>query len=387
MALLSYTWLLLKMCLRFGIMVINNLVAIPSYLLYLLALLPLRLCRPRLFWELEGVMFKWLLAIVASWGWVAGYTVVEWGADVAAIAEDQALVMVNHQSTGDICTLMMCLQDKGTTIRHIMWVMEHIFKFTNFGLVSWVHGDFFIKQGKAHREHQVELLRHHLGRVFRPRARRWLVLFPEGGFLRKRRETSQRYATRLGLPALRHVTLPRLGAAHAVLHTLSRPRPAAVATQGATPASSCLNGGAWETPKDGARGDARGATEAGMRWVIDVTIAYPNADPMDIQTWVLGYRPPITTHVHYRLYPVSEVPLEMEALTKWMYQRFIEKEHLLDYFYTTGAFPAQAGETGDAPSRAMVLDPWWLLMCQLWCFLSGYMWFSLLRYICYGFIL
>lgn len=74
MALLSYTWLLLKMCLRFGIMVINNLVAIPSYLLYLLALLPLRLCRPRLFWELEGVMFKWLLAIVASWGWVAGYT-------------------------------------------------------------------------------------------------------------------------------------------------------------------------------------------------------------------------------------------------------------------------------------------------------------------------
>ena len=24
------------------------------------------------------------------------------------------MVIVNHQSTGDVCTLMMCLQDKGT---------------------------------------------------------------------------------------------------------------------------------------------------------------------------------------------------------------------------------------------------------------------------------
>lgn len=40
--------------------------------------------------------------------------VVEWGDDVNAISEDEAMVLVNHQATGDVCTLMMCLQDKGT---------------------------------------------------------------------------------------------------------------------------------------------------------------------------------------------------------------------------------------------------------------------------------
>lgn len=38
----------------------------------------------------------------------------EWGDDVKAVSEDEAMVLVNHQATGDVCTLMMCLQDKGT---------------------------------------------------------------------------------------------------------------------------------------------------------------------------------------------------------------------------------------------------------------------------------
>lgn len=28
----------------------------------------------------------------------------------------------------------------------MMWLMDHVFKYTNFGLVSLIHGDFFIKQ-------------------------------------------------------------------------------------------------------------------------------------------------------------------------------------------------------------------------------------------------
>lgn len=41
-------------------------------------------------------------------------SVTEWGDDVRPISEEEAMVIVNHQSTGDVCTLMMCLQDKGT---------------------------------------------------------------------------------------------------------------------------------------------------------------------------------------------------------------------------------------------------------------------------------
>ncbi|XP_074805402.1 acyl-CoA:lysophosphatidylglycerol acyltransferase 1 isoform X3 [Natator depressus] len=191
------------------------------------------------------------------------------------------MMLVNHQATGDVCTLMMCLQDKGTVVRQMMWLMDHIFKYTNFGIVSLIHGDFFIKQGKAHRDQQLVLLKEHLDKHYRSRDRKWIVLFPEGGFLRKRRETSQAFSKKNNLPFLTHVTLPRLGATQVILKSL-------VAQQ--------ENG----TP---AGGDAMIAESKskGLQWVIDTTIAYPNEEPIDIQTWILGYRRPTVTHVYYRM--------------------------------------------------------------------------------------
>ncbi|NXS87267.1 LGAT1 acyltransferase, partial [Erpornis zantholeuca] len=214
----------LKALLRFAFMVANNLVAIPSYVLYLIMLQPLRILDSKSFWYIEGVLFKWLLAMVASWGWWAGYTVVEWGDDVKAVSEDEAMVLVNHQATGDVCTLMMCLQDKGTVVRQMMWLMDHIFKYTNFGIVSLIHGDFFIRQGRTHRDQQLVLLKDHLEKYYRSRNRKWIVLFPEGGFLRKRRETSQAFAKKNNLPFLKHVTLPRVGATQVILKTLVAPQ-------------------------------------------------------------------------------------------------------------------------------------------------------------------
>lgn len=67
-------WVLLKSVTRFVFMFLNNCVAIPSYCLYLLLLQPLRIWDSSTFWHIEGIMFKWLLAMVSSWGWIAGYT-------------------------------------------------------------------------------------------------------------------------------------------------------------------------------------------------------------------------------------------------------------------------------------------------------------------------
>lgn len=47
-----------------------------------------------------------------------------------------------------------------------------------------------------------------------------MVLFPEGGFLRKRLEVSQRYATKNNLPILKNVTLPRVGALKAIMEVV-----------------------------------------------------------------------------------------------------------------------------------------------------------------------
>ena len=43
--------------------------------------------------------------------------------------------------------------------------------------------------------------------------------------------------------------------------------------------------------------------------------------------------------MHYRKFPVEDVPLEADALTHWLYKRFEEKEEMLDFFYKTGQFP------------------------------------------------
>lgn len=45
-------------------------------------------------------------------------------------------------------------------------------------------------------------------------------MFPEGGFLCKRRETSQKYAKKNNLPILENVSLPRVGAMQIIFNTL-----------------------------------------------------------------------------------------------------------------------------------------------------------------------
>uniref|UniRef100_A0A2K6F248 Lysophosphatidylglycerol acyltransferase 1 n=1 Tax=Propithecus coquereli TaxID=379532 RepID=A0A2K6F248_PROCO len=309
-------WILLKALLRFAFMVANNLVAIPSYICYVIILQPLRVLDSKRFWYIEGIMYKWLLGMVASWGWYAGYTVMEWGEDIKAISKDEAVMLVNHQATGDVCTLMMCLQDKGLVVAEMMWLMDHIFKYTNFGIVSLLHGDFFIRQGRSYRDQQLLLLKKHLENYYRSRGRKWIVLFPEGGFLRKRRETSQAFAKKNNLPFLTHVTLPRCGATKIILSTL-------VARQ--------ENG----SP---AGGDAKES-----------------------------------------IFPIKDVPLEIDDLTNWLYQRFIEKEDLLSHFYETGAFPPSKGQK-EAVSREMTLSNMWIFLIQSFAFLSGYMWYNIIQY-------
>ncbi|KAM7336725.1 acyl-CoA:lysophosphatidylglycerol acyltransferase 1 isoform X1 [Alexandromys fortis] len=352
-------WVVAKALMRFAFMVANNLVAIPSYICYVIILQPLRVLDSKRFWYIEGLMYKWLLGMVASWGWYAGYTVMEWGEDIKAISNDEAVMLVNHQATGDVCTLMMCLQDKGPVVAQMMWLMDHIFKYTNFGVVSLIHGDFFIRQGRSYRDQQLLVLKKHLEHNYRSRDRKWIVLFPEGGFLRKRRETSQAFAKKNNLPFLTHVTLPRFGATSIILNAL-------VAQQ--------ENG----SP---AGGDAKGleCKSRGLQWIIDATIAYPNAEPIDIQTWILGYRKPTVTHVHYRIFPIKDVPLETDDLARWLYQRFIEKEDLLSHFYRTGAFPPPQGQK-EAVSREMTLSNTWIFLIQCFAFLSGYLWYHVIQY-------
>ncbi|KAJ3657592.1 hypothetical protein Zmor_009381 [Zophobas morio] len=81
-----------------------------------------------------------------------------------------------------------------------------------------------------------------------------------------------------------------------------------------------------------------------LQWILDITVAYPRGEPIDLATIVFGCRPPCRTTLLYRLYPCRELPQDSESLTKWLFDRWEEKERMLEWFYRTGEFPGDHGE-------------------------------------------
>lgn len=104
---------------------------------------------------------------IVSAGYTAGYDVFEFGDDVSTFYKDErVLVICNHQSTADVPTLMACLQSKGVASRKVsayvshhslqtLWLMDVMFRWTPFGIVGQMHGDYFIQQGKATRDKEI----------------------------------------------------------------------------------------------------------------------------------------------------------------------------------------------------------------------------------------
>jgi hypothetical protein len=70
--------------------------------------------------------------------------VVELGDDITPTLDQRTLVLVNHQSTADVPMLMTTFNTKQEVLPNIMWIMDKIFMYTNFGIVSLIHQDFFI---------------------------------------------------------------------------------------------------------------------------------------------------------------------------------------------------------------------------------------------------
>ena len=116
---------------------------------------------------------------------------------------------------------------------------------------------------------------------------------------------------------LHHVALPRIGALKVILDTLN-----------STASDNSIRGQKNAKP---------------LKYVIDVTIGYENGVPLDVFSITSASRPPCETHLHYRVYPISAIPRGDDAATlQWLFDRFVEKEQLLETFYTTGHFPAAA---------------------------------------------
>lgn len=356
--------------------IVNNIYCVPTYLIWMLLLLPLKKIHESYYYKIEGVLFHWLLANVTMWSYTAGYDLVEMGDDITPALDERTLVIANHQSTSDVPLLMATFNVKKGVLPNIMWIMDRLFKYTNFGAVSLIHQDFFIASGKSNRDRSLLELKKHLNDSYIPRERKWMVLFPEGGFLRKRKEVSQRFAEKNNLPVLNNVTVPRVGAMKAIVDVLGSPDspclddirlPSAVVedelartshqqeqldqeNQRDDVSSTLINSEAINTDdcdnfKDSPFTKLNGKLSDCLEYILDVTIGYPNGKPLDLPNIMHGLRNPCQTYLFYRLYRSSEIPRDNESLTRWLYDRFFEKEQLLEEFYRTGTFPCGSSAT------------------------------------------
>ncbi|CAG5134531.1 unnamed protein product [Candidula unifasciata] len=319
-----YNWI--RCTLKTIFFIASNIYALPCYMVWMTLLTPLRFLAPSVYWRIEAFMFRMLQCMVVTWLDPAGYKVLECGDDIRLLQDEAAIILCNHQSTADTPIVMLASYNKGMAAGNTMWIMFILFKYTNFGLISWHREDFFIDQGREVRNLQLEKLREHLIQSYLPHKRKWIIVFPEGGFLHKRLESSQKYAKKYGFPVLKHTTLPRIGAMKTILDTVGEPYTGSEDSK-TLPSPNCKDDHQIE---DSSRP---------LKWIIDITLAYKDGQPLDMLGMCLGICPQKDILLHYRAYRAKDIPRDEAGLTRWLYDRYEDKERVLDYYYKYGQLP------------------------------------------------
>ncbi|MBI5491009.1 MAG: 1-acyl-sn-glycerol-3-phosphate acyltransferase [Deltaproteobacteria bacterium] len=207
---------------------------------------------------------------------------------------ESALVVANHQQMADISFLMMLARSKGR-LGDMRWFVKDRLKWVpGVGWGLYLLGTFFVKRDWDADRAGIE-------RTFasfrRDNVPLWLLLFAEGTRVTGAKlARSGEHALRRGLPPLRHVLFPR--------------------TRGFT----------------GSVAGLRDQLDA----VYDVTIGYPDGVPT-LWQFMQGFAD--RAHFHVRRYPMAGLPAGEDELSRWLIDRFYEKDALLERFYAEGRFP------------------------------------------------
>ena len=78
---------------------------------------------------------------------------------------------------------------------------------------------------------------------------------------------------------------------------------------------------------------------------------------------------------------LKQVPHDHEAMTKWLYDRFVEKEKLLETFYETGEFPTSGFCASPIHKQEVSQDCLRFAILHLFFITSSYIHFQLLSYV------
>ncbi|KAF2160600.1 hypothetical protein M409DRAFT_28986 [Zasmidium cellare ATCC 36951] len=161
------------------------------------------------------------------------------------------------------------------------------------------------------------MFKKHLDHLKNPKDPMWLLIFPEGTNLSAvTREKSAKWSEKTGIPDMKHQLLPR-----------------------STGLQFCLK-------------EMRGSTN----WLYDCTIAYEGVpkgmygqDIFTLKSSFFEGRPPKSVNMFWRRFKISEIPYQDEdQFSRWLLNRWREKDYILEYYYKFGSFP------DEEPTKALL---------------------------------
>lgn len=230
------------------------------------------------------------------WGLLVESTKVLYGTHLVVTGDDvppdeNAIVVCNHQEMADIPYLLAWARQKGR-LGDVKWFAKKSLKYVP--AIGW--GMWFLDCPFLDREWSKD--RRSIERTFSAlvdeRIPVWLVSFPEGTRqTEENRAASRRFAEDHAVEPFDHVLMPRTKGFCATVQGL----------------------------------------RSHVQAVYDLTLGFEKGVPT-LWQFMKGYAR--RAHLHVRRHPVAAVPADEEACSKWLVERFREKDARLGRFYRTG---------------------------------------------------
>lgn len=227
------------------------------------------------------------------------------------------IVISNHATAGDPLALFL-LGHRLERIGNMRFmVRKDLLFFPVLGLTAFFL-DFVFLSREWNKDQK------NIGKVFRSMMEGtgerifWMCMFPEGTRISPQKlRDSQQYAASKNLPVLQHVLVPRVKGLQATLKSL---RAKADGVLDVTIAYSVRGG-----PESGRHG--RLANGGAIRPGLGDLLLHRSTE----RSWPV--------HIHVRLIPMSDIPLDEQGVHEWVLKVFQEKDALLRYFNVHGHFP------------------------------------------------
>lgn len=75
-----------------------------------------------------------------------------------------------------------------------------------------------------------------------------------------------------------------------------------------------------------------------LKWVVDQTIIYSD-EKISVEQLFQPVKKQSSIYLYRKVYDAKEIPRDDEKLTKWMYERFREKDEILENYKINGKLP------------------------------------------------